>query len=81
MVRFVTAPSRSRKPLSHTYAIGSGAVTNRTYQAWVNDAVTNRTYRQENRTNPVNLVLYLHVNNYTEFTFVSKLWQISYYKT
>ena len=32
MVRFVTAPSRSRKPLSCTYSIGSGAVTNRTYR-------------------------------------------------
>ncbi len=32
MVRFVTAPSRSRKPLSHTYSTESGAVTNRTYR-------------------------------------------------
>ena len=38
----LTAPSRSRKPLSCTYAIGSGAVTNRTYRPWRNDAVTNR---------------------------------------
>ncbi len=32
MVRFVTAPIRSRKPLSHTYSTESGAVTNRTYR-------------------------------------------------
>ena len=32
MVRLETAPSRSRKPLSHTYSTESGAVTNRTYR-------------------------------------------------
>ena len=30
-MRFVTAPIRSRKPLSCTYSTESGAVTNRTY--------------------------------------------------
>ena len=32
MVRFVTAPCRSRKWLSDTYSLSSGAVTNRTYR-------------------------------------------------
>ena len=32
MVRFVTAPIRSRKPLSRTYSTESGAVRNRTYR-------------------------------------------------
>ena len=32
MVRFVTAPIRSRKLLSHTYSTESGAVRNRTYR-------------------------------------------------
>ena len=32
MVRFVTAPSRSRKWLSDAYSLSSGAVTNRTYR-------------------------------------------------
>ena len=31
-MRFVTAPIRSRKPLSCTYSTESGAVTNRTYR-------------------------------------------------
>ena len=32
MVRFVTAPSRSRKWVSDAYSLRSGAVTNRTYR-------------------------------------------------
>ena len=31
-MRFVTAPSRSRKRLSDAYSIRAGAVTNRTYR-------------------------------------------------
>ena len=64
MVRFVTAPCRSRKWVSDAYSIRSGAVTNRTYRVgakrlqtapcrsrkWVSDAYSIRSGAVTNRT-------------------------------